>query len=362
MRILWFNLATTRDDPYLAFTIEWLNACARHVKGIDVITMRRGPFEVLKNVRVYSVGKEKGYSEPRRAWEFYRILSSLLLNHRYDVCFAHMMPLFAVMAAPLLRLRQIPLVLWYTHKSVTRMLRLATWCAARVVTASPESFRIPSPKVRVIGHGIDTARFVPAVRKKSSSSAFTVLTVGRITRIKHLDCLIQSAALVREQAPELAIRIRIIGSPLTADDQRYYRELKLLMAEHAVQEQVTFEGGVAFQEIVTEYQQADCFVNLCPTGGVDKAVLEAMSCGVGVIVANQTFNNILGTELTKIAIIDADAHCLAERLMLWASFSENHRQHLREHCRAIVVRDHDLQGLCTRLLHHFREVRVRNTR
>ena len=101
--------------------------------------------------RLISVGKEKGYSEARRAVEFYRILTRLLSEGRYNACFAHMQPLFALMGAPLLGLRGVPITLWYAHKSVSLRLRLAEKVAFRVVTSSPEGFRIRSSKVRVVG-------------------------------------------------------------------------------------------------------------------------------------------------------------------------------------------------------------------
>ncbi|PIE32006.1 hypothetical protein CSA56_16765, partial [candidate division KSB3 bacterium] len=145
MRLLLFNLLTDADDPILGFTSSWIRELARQVDAIDVLTMQTGNVVVPGNVRVYSVGKEKNYSEPRRALEFYRRLWKLLCSHKYEACFAHMMPLFAAMGAPLLRIKRIPIVLWYAHKSVTPTLRLATFLVDRVVSASVESFRIDTP-------------------------------------------------------------------------------------------------------------------------------------------------------------------------------------------------------------------------
>ncbi|MBZ0286039.1 MAG: hypothetical protein K8I30_00385, partial [Anaerolineae bacterium] len=92
MKLLLFNLATDADDPVLGFTTVWINALARQCEQIDVLTMRAGRLALAENVRVFSVGGEKGDSEPRRAVEFYRILFDLLRRTRYDACFAHMQP------------------------------------------------------------------------------------------------------------------------------------------------------------------------------------------------------------------------------------------------------------------------------
>jgi glycosyltransferase involved in cell wall biosynthesis len=349
MRLLLFNLAMDADDPVLGFAIRWIEVLAQHVTSIDIITMRSGRFELPGNVRVYSVGKEKGYSKPRRGIEFYRILWKLLNTKRYEGCFAHMMPLFALMAAPLLRLKRIPIVLWYTHKSVTPILHLATLVVDRIVTASQESFRIPSKKVRIIGHGIDTDRFVPGDTPSSPSCPFTILTVGRLSPIKRVDLLIEAIGILHQKNPEFPVCLKLVGGPLTEKDHGYVTQLKKQVAQHQLQDVVSFVGNVPFREVVACYQQADCFVSMSNTGAIDKAVLEAMSCGLTVIV-NQAFADVLGEELAKTWVVDWDDEPLCDRLLHLMSLSASERQSLGEKLRAIVVRDHTLKNLCQRVL------------
>ncbi|MEB3830091.1 glycosyltransferase family 4 protein [Phormidium sp. CCY1219] len=371
MRLLLFNLATDVDDPILGFATRWIAALAEHVESIDVITMRSGKIEVPQNVWVHSVGKEKGYSEPRRAIEFYRILGRLLAEQHYDACFAHMMPLFAVMAAPFLRLKKIHTVLWYTHKSVTPILRLATVCVDRVVTASKESFRIPSSKVRVIGHGIDTEKFVPkrdhlsvplvppfpkgglGGDRSSRQRPFTILTVGRLSPIKRVELLVEAIALLREKKPDMSVCLKIVGGPASESDKLYEDELKNQVEQYQLQDTVFWAGSIPFPQVVDYYQQADCFVNLCPTGGMDKAVLEAMSCELVVVVANQTFIRVMGTALANTWVIDGSTEKLCDRLLLLLSMTETYQNEMATKLRNIVVTHHSLTGLVANLIEQF---------
>ncbi|MEM4205021.1 MAG: hypothetical protein QXS54_13215, partial [Candidatus Methanomethylicaceae archaeon] len=110
MRLLIFNMAMDLDDPLLEFVTYWVRSLAKRVEFIHVIAMRAGRIEVPENVRVYSVGKEKGYSEPRRAVEFYRLLFRILREDQIDACFSHMIPIFTVLAAPVLKAKGIPIV------------------------------------------------------------------------------------------------------------------------------------------------------------------------------------------------------------------------------------------------------------
>src|SRR5919109_155548 len=125
MRLLLFNLATDVDNPILGFATRWIHALAKRVECVRVITMRAGRVEVPDNVQVYSVGKERGYSEPRRALVFSRHLSRILRQDRIDICFSHMIPVFTILAAPAVKLRGIPIATWYAHPSLTWILKLA---------------------------------------------------------------------------------------------------------------------------------------------------------------------------------------------------------------------------------------------
>ena len=350
-QLLLFNLATDADDSALGFTVTWLAEFAKHVTAIDVITMRAGRFDLPPNVRVYSVGKEKGYSEFRRFFEFYRLLFRLLREHRYDACFAHMMPLFAVMAAPVLRLKKIPIVLWYAHKSVTPMLRLATKLVDRVVTSVPEGFRVKTEKVRIVGQGIPTDLFLPASPLRSEKSVFSIVMVGRISMFKRIDLLFEAITAIKRRAPDITLAVKIIGEPLTAIDHDYAKRLTQQVHDHDLEQIVEFTGKIAFAEIVPLYQAADCLVNLCPTGAIDKVVLEAMSCGVMPLVTNQSFHDVFSEELAALCISEDHSEQIATRLLAIQSLSPTEWQTFGKQLRMIVVREHSLTALGEKILH-----------
>jgi glycosyltransferase involved in cell wall biosynthesis len=344
-RLLLFNLVTDADDPILGFTTVWINALARHCSQIDVLTMQAGRLELAPNVRVYSVGKERGYGEARRTIEFYRILGDLLRKNHYDACFAHMQPLFAVMAAPLLKLRRVPITLWYAHKSVTPKLKLAEKWVDHVVTASPESFRLPSRKVIVTGHGIDTNFFVPA--DAPHDQPFTILSVSRIAPIKKLEILIE--AMRRLAAQGQNFRLRIVGG---ADSQHtaYENWLRHHTVDQGLAQIVEFVGSVPYHQVASIYRTADVMVNLSNTGSIDKAVLEAMSSGLPIITANEAFTPVL-QQWSDDLLVEADSpEMLAEKLARLAAQSPEKRRALGCELREIVVRDHSLEHLAKKLV------------
>lgn len=349
LRLLWFNLATDADATGQGFTTDWLNALAPSCERIDVVTMRAGRLALDERVSVYSLGKEKGYSEIRRAVQFYRILWRLLRETTYDACFAHMQPLFAIMSAPLLRPRAIPITLWYTHKAVTPKLRLAEKLVQRVVTASPESFRLPSDKVQVVGHGIDTACFVPADRPPTQ---FTLLSVSRLRPAKALDRMIDAAALLRNEGVDFCLRI--VGEAY-AEDRAYADALKAQVTNLDLDDVVEFAGAVPHHAIVSEYQGASLMLNLSQTGSVDKALLEAMACGLPVLTSNEAFQPILSAWPDLLLPPDATAQQIAEHINTLSTLPEPDRSHLGAQLREIVQRDHSLDRLAAVLASLFAE-------
>jgi glycosyltransferase involved in cell wall biosynthesis len=101
--------------------------------------------------------------------------------------------------------------------------------------------------------------------------------------------------------------LRFVGAPATDSDQRYFETLKKLVSEEGLENQVIFVGNLPYTEVRKEYCAADASLNLTPTGGVDKAVLESMASGRIVFSSNQTFTDYFGDYASMLLIKDVDA-------------------------------------------------------
>ncbi|MBZ0293864.1 MAG: glycosyltransferase family 4 protein [Anaerolineae bacterium] len=347
MRLLLFNLVTDADSVAQGFTTTWINALARRCEAIDVITMRAGRIAVADNVRVYSVGKERGYSEARRLLEFYRLLNRLLRQQTYDAAFAHMNTLFAILAAPLLRLRHIPLTLWYAHGAVSPRLRLAEKLADHCVSSSADGFRITSRKLTLIGQGIDTERFRPGDSVRPPAQPFTIISVSRLAPVKRIEDIIGAAGVLAKHDTPFQLRIYGDAAP---EHAAYKQQLVQQAAALGLETQLMFCGSVAYDAIVPVYQHADVVVNASETGSLDKAVLEAMACGLPVVTANPAFRDVLSEDL--LVPLGAPEQ-LAEHLRQIQALSPEQRAEMGTALREIVVRDHSLERLVNRLFEIF---------
>jgi glycosyltransferase involved in cell wall biosynthesis len=345
MRVLLFNLATDIGDPILGFTTRWIGALARRVEFIYVITMRAGQVEAPGNVRVYSVGKEKGYSEFRRAIEFYRYLFRIFREDRIDVCFSHMIPIFAVMASPVLKAKNIPIVSWYAHRQVTTTLKLAHGLSNRMVSINESSYPYDHKKFSSLGHGIDTDFFSPEDLVPSRPPL--LLSVGRLSPIKDLLTLIEALHLLRQQG--LSFHCVLVGSPFERD-RSFATDLHQKVRDLGLETLVEFVGDVAQDQVVHWYRRCLAHVNLCPNGALDKAALEAMACGKPSLVANRGFQTTIDKYAGDLIFRHGDAFDLKDRLVQLLEMPPLAREEMGRYLRQKVVDRHGLDHLTNNLM------------
>ncbi|MFP4324006.1 MAG: glycosyltransferase family 4 protein [Anaerolineales bacterium] len=346
MRVLMIVQEIDETHWLRGFIVDWVRALAREVEQLYILTLAYQPTLLPDNVAVISMGKERGYGRARLLLEFYRGLAQTIRD--VDVVFSHMTPRYTWLAAPLAWIARKPQMLWYTHRQVDLELRLALHSARWVTTATPDSFPLPSPKVRALGHGIDTRRFAPADVPKADPPL--VLAVARVTPIKRHELLLQAAAQFFAQHGPQAARFEVVGGTAAPGDEDYQRDL-LARREALGLSPAQFDlvGGLGRDELIARYQQATLATNLSPPGLFDKAALEAMLCGVPVIVTNPAFDNVLGTAAKELRIApkpDNLAACLSALL----SQSEVARQSLGNTLREQVAAAHSLDNLVKKLV------------
>ncbi len=349
-RLLLFNLVTDVQHPILGFTTQWIRELAARVEVIHVITMQAGAIEVPDNVHVHSVGRELGYSEPRRVVEFYRHLFRILRTERIDGCFSHMMQIFSVLAGPVLRVARIPLVTWYAHPSLPLSVRLAHFLSDRMVTSLPRAYPYRKDKLTVIGQGIDTALFRAAESGRASDD--TILCVGRLSRVKNHPTLLRAAA----QLPA-KFRVIILGATSGPDDEACARDLRQLVEELGLSDRVSFAAPVPVAELPAHYQRCAVHVNLTPAGFGDKVAWEAMSCGRPCLVANEDFRETLGRYNGELLFRDGDAADLAAKLTVLLAKNPAERDAIGAYLRSQVERLHALPRLADRILETLAECR-----
>ncbi|MCF7835752.1 MAG: glycosyltransferase [Candidatus Marinimicrobia bacterium] len=345
MKLLIITQKIDKNDDVLGFFHKWVEEFSRHTEKIYVISQFVGDYDLPANVEVFSLGKERGFSKIRQLFNFYKLLFKVL--PKCSKVFVHMIPLWVVLGDLVFKIYKKEVYLWYTHKSVNLVLRLAEKIVVKIFTASKESFRLPSKKVVITRHGIDTDKFKiknlkSQINSEIKNSKFKIITVGRIAPAKNIDLLIGVGEALKKEGVEF--EIDIAGKPAVEKDEIYFGKLKKLVNDKNLSENVKFVGSIPYSKIEEFYQKGDLFVNLSSTGSVDKAVLEAMSCGLDVLVANEAFFGMLPEEnISK----NKDIRDIVDK-MVYLRNNPNKERGLA--MRNIVTKHHSLQNLASLII------------
>ena len=290
MKLLIITQKVDINDDNLGYFHSWLEKLAEKA-DIFVIGNYVGKYDLPENVKVFSLGKERRVGRLVKIFKYQWFLLKLL--PRVDGVFFHMCPEYVLGAHLLPKIFRKKTLLWYTHKSVNWKLKLAEKLTDKIFTASKESFRLPSRKVEITGHGIDVNKF-KSQKSKVKSDKFTIITVGRIAEVKNLHLLIETAGILKNK--NFNFEIRVAGAPILESDKIYFEKLKNLIKEKKLDDIVEFVGPIPNKYIAEFYQSGDLFINLSDTGSLDKAVLEAMACGLKILTSNEAFKDILPEE------------------------------------------------------------------
>ncbi len=353
MHLLMFNLRMDLDDPVLGFASRWVEAIAGRVERLTVVTMDRGRVDPPPNVRVLSVGKEQGFSEPRRAAAFYAHCGRVLREDRPDACFSHMIPVFSILFAPLARALSIPTVLWYAHGAMPREVRLAERLVDRCVTSTAEGFRLPSAKLRVLQQGIDIERFAPP-EPVPSGWENTVVSVGRIGPVKRLVEAVEAVEAVRRDG--IPVRFEIFGAPSTVEDVVYERAVRARVEDLGLSSATTWHGRVRFDSVSDAYRHGRVFLSLSRSGSLDKTILEAMASGCLPVCSNDAFAAIAETQGWSTLVPGEGVEAAASVLRATLREPVAEQVALRQELRDYAADEHSLSRLVDRILNEIDEL------
>jgi glycosyltransferase involved in cell wall biosynthesis len=257
--------------------------------------------EVQNGVRIYRVNAARAHQEHCSFKEMLSYLckamplaDKLQKQEHFDICLVF----FGIPSGPigyvLKKKYKLPYVIRFGGGDVpgfqerfTKVYKLIApaikmiWRNADARIANSEGLRqmalnfYDKKEFQVICNGVDTDMFYPAWQKEHSD--FQILFVSRLIERKGLQHIIPQLKHIQSQVAK-KITLVIVG------DGPYRSELERLTAECGAWDMVRFEGQKGKQELLPYYQSADLFILPSAKEGMPNVVLEAMACGLPILM------------------------------------------------------------------------------
>lgn len=353
MKLVFVTQELDPNHAALAQTVDLVGALAERVDELAIVArdVEWDGVPANASVRTFDAAGRLG-----RGWQFERSLNASLGGA--DAVLVHMVPQFALLAAPSARIRRAPLALWYTHWHAGRALRAATKVVDVVFSVDCSSFPIATPKVRGIGHAIDVERFAPGPPSEHEGP-LRLLALGRTARWKGLATLLDAMSLAAGRGADVRLEIR---GPSLSDDERAHRlELgRRVESDDSLRARVAILPPVPRDEIPALIASVDLVVSPNePRSGatLDKAVFEAAACARPVLSTNPAFASLLGGLSLPLLAPARDPEALAAAIVAVAAAGGGARAQAGEQLRARVVAGHSLDHWADTVIEALREIR-----
>ena len=222
----------------------------------------------------------------------------------------------------------------FIHRVLTPLRRWALR-NAKAVMANSDSLadlsRASDPvEVVVIPNGIDTERYCPDTSHRvRQSGILRLIIVGRFHRQKRIPETIRCFSEAKRQGVQFLISI--VG------DGPEREEIRETITQEGITEEVSMKGWLDKDQLVEEYQAADCYVNFSSYEGMPNTVLEAMACGLPALASNIPPHQLLIEDGVSGALVDIDQ---CDQVVWWITRLFSDRRQLRE--MGIQARQHTL--------------------
>lgn len=344
-KLLILNLEMDLNSRVLASAHDWVEAFAHHYSKVIVYATHVGKVNLPNNVVVVEVG---GGNFLKRVRAIAKLFKSLVFvfrcRHELHI-FHHMSSRTVAIIGPIIRLLNVPQILWYSHSKADWALKLFQFVPNKIVSSSEASVPIlNTKKVRAIGHGIKVSRFdsEESLLKRTRSN---MVALGRIVPIKNLEDALDALVNLDQEKRATFGKFQIIGpSELEPDYER-----KIVNIARTNNLNVQLLEPLDYAKIPELLATSSILFSGTPLS-VDKVCLEAAMSGC--IVVSKNLNVLKLTGLDRIYPNDEVKNSVFHQLDWLSRLKQDEEVQIR---REIIRRSRDLNSLNS-LVHSLQKI------
>lgn len=290
MKLLIITQVVDKEDLYLGFFHRWLEELAPRFERIEVVCLREGSHALPENVRVYSLGKERG-PRPSYVYALRFLALAFKLRKDYDAALVHMNQEYVLLAGFLWEVLGKRVYLWRNHYAGSWLTDLAASFCRKVFYTSKHSYTAKYSRAVRMPVGVDAERFHPMPDMERVPRS--ILFFGRMMSSKRPGLLLD--ALIELKKLGMPFTATFAGSPPEGEEE-YLTALKQRVADAGLADVVTFMPGIENSKAPALYAAHQIYVNLGRSGMLDKTIFEAAATGCIVLAASDDWKEFAGDD------------------------------------------------------------------
>ncbi|MFO7870014.1 MAG: glycosyltransferase [Kiritimatiellia bacterium] len=173
--------------------------------------------------------------------------------------------------------------------------------ADMVIATSPmqidmlkKDYEVPRDGVRMIPPGYDDSRFYPVgepmrrrIRGDFGYEGPVVASIGRLSRNKGFDLLIDAFAVTAKRIPKARLRLAVGKEDDKSTEDPMCEELHGLVRKYRLEDRVRISGSLPDEAMADYYRAADVFAVPSRYEPFGMTAVEAMACGTPTVVTTR---------------------------------------------------------------------------
>ncbi len=307
MRLLVITQEIDSKSATLGFFHEWVEELSKRYDSIEVICLYAGTYTLPENVRVHSLGKERGETRIGYIRALYTYVWKL--RRDYDAVFVHMNQEYILLAGWLWKLLGKPVYMWRNHYKGSWLTDIAAFFCKKIFYTSIYSYTAKYAQSVRMPIGVPKALF--SVQSDVLRKPRSILFLARIAPSKNPDLLIEALGILHARG--VSFSASLYGF-VAEQDRAYYERLLSRVTELDLESVVHFYDGVSHAETAPVYRAHQIFVNCSRSGMYDKTIFEAALSGCDVLAASEDWKQLAGEKQWFSLDVDTLVSALEEHL------------------------------------------------
>lgn len=205
-------------------------------------------------------------------------------------------------------------LLWYFTKFSLKKADIIHAVSEYMAEEIISSFGLPKSNIKIVPFGIDSKRFNPNVNTSQMRELFgweknpIVISARNFEPVYNIECLIDAIPLVIKEIPDA--KFMLLGKGTLEN------KLKEIVKKLNISSSVKFVDYVPHNELQKYFSCADVYVSTSLSDSLGISNLEAMACGVPVILTDIPINKELVKNGLNIDVFPpGDSKTLAEKII-----------------------------------------------